>query len=84
MVPQLQLRRRLGGGERAIVTADWKAESGQRWTIPWGLQVSKVTRFGSQPVNLLLGYYWNSKHPDGAADRQVRFQVNFMFPTKGR
>ena len=27
--------------------------SGQRWTIPWGLQVSKVTRIGAQPVNLL-------------------------------
>lgn len=36
------------------------------------------------PVNLLLGYYENSEHPEGAADSQVRIQVNFMFPTKGK
>ena len=69
-------------GTGPTITANWEADSGERWTIPWGLQVSKVTRFGSQPVNLLLGYYENSKHPEGASDSQVRFQVNFMFPTK--
>ena len=71
-------------GTAPIISANWKADSDNRWTIPWGLQISKVTRFASQPVNLLLGYYWNSEHPDGAADRQVRFQLNFMFPTKAR
>ncbi len=69
-------------GTVPILTANWEAESGNQWTIPWGLQVSKLTRFGAQPVNLLLGYYSNSEHPEGAADSQVRFQVNFMFPTK--
>jgi len=38
------------------------------WTIPWGLQVSKVTYFGGQPVYLLVGYYDNSEHPDGGAE----------------
>ena len=69
-------------GSVPIVTADWKAEPGQRWTIPWGLQVSKVTRIAGQPVNLLAGYYWNSTHPDGGAESQVRLQLNFMFPNK--
>ncbi len=67
-------------GTVPIVTANWKADSGNRWTIPWGLQVSKVTRFGSRPVNLLFGYYYNSEHPEGAAGSQIRVQVNFMFP----
>jgi len=65
-----------------IITANWEADSDNTWTIPWGLQVSKVTKFGSQPVNLLLGYYTNSEHPDGGPDAQVRFQLNFIFPTK--
>ncbi len=69
-------------GSVPIITANWKADSDDRWTIPWGLQVSKITRFGSQPVNVLLGYYYNSEHPEGAADSQVRLQINFMFPTK--
>jgi hypothetical protein len=68
-------------GTAPIVTADWDADSDDRWTIPWGLQVSKVVRFGSRPVNLLLGYYANSEHPDGGAEDQIRFQINFLFPT---
>ncbi|MGB5891270.1 MAG: neuromedin U [Thermoanaerobaculia bacterium] len=69
-------------GTAPIVTANWEAESGNQWTVPWGLQASKVTHFGSQPVNLLLGYYENTDHPEGGAESQVRFQVNFMFPQK--
>ena len=71
-------------GTAPIITANWEAESGNQWTVPWGLQVSKITRFGSQPVNLLLGYYYNSTHPEGAAESQVRFQINFMFPQKAK
>jgi hypothetical protein len=41
-----------------------------------------VVHFGSQPVNLLGGYYENSQHPDGGAESQFRLQVNFMFPHK--
>jgi hypothetical protein len=69
-------------GTAPVVTANWKAESGNKWTVPWGLQFSKVTHFGSQPVSLLLGYYRNSKHPEGGADSQVRFQLNLLFPQK--
>ncbi len=71
-------------GTVPIVTADWKADDGNKWTVPWGLQVSKVARIGAQPVNLLLGYYTNSTHPEGGADGQVRVQINFMFPTGSR
>lgn len=77
----------IGGGWAVgtvpIVTANWKAESGEQWTVPWGLQVSKVSKIGQQPVNILLGYYYNSEHPTDGAERQVRFQINFMFPTRG-
>ena len=69
-------------GTAPVVTANWKADSDNTWTIPWGLQVSKVTHFGSRPVSLLLGYYENSEQPEGAADSQVRIQVNFLFPTR--
>lgn len=71
-------------GTAPIITANWEADSDDRWTIPWGLQIAKVARFGSQPVNLTLGYYANSEHPEGGADSQVRLQVNFLFPAKQR
>ena len=67
-------------GTVPVLTANWKADSGQQWTVPWGLQISKVTKFAKQPVNLLLGYYYNATHPDGGAESQVRFQLNFMYP----
>ena len=67
-------------GTAPVVTANWKAESGNQWTVPWGLQISKVTHFGSRPVSLMLGYYDNSTHPEGGPDSQVRFQLNFLFP----
>jgi len=69
-------------GTAPIITCNWEIEGGDQCTIPIGLQVSKVTHFGSQPVNLILGYYENVKHPDGSAESQARFQVNFMFPQK--
>ena len=68
-------------GTVPTISANWEADSDNTWTIPWGLQVSKVTKIGSQPVNLLLGYYHNSERPDRGAESQTRFQINFMFPT---
>jgi len=76
--------RGLALGTAPIITCNWEIESGDQCTIPWGLQVSKVTIFGSQPVNLILGYYVNSQHPEGGAESQARIQVNFMFPQKKR
>ena len=69
-------------GTAPIVTADWEASSGNEWTIPWGVQVSKMMKFNSRPVNLLIGYYKNSTYPDGGPDEQVRLQANFVFPKK--
>jgi len=78
----------LGGGwalgTAPVVTANWEADSGEQWTVPWGAQISKVTKFGQQHVNVLLGYYTNSEVPTGGADHQVRFQVNFLYPNMGK
>lgn len=69
-------------GTAPVITANWEGDSDNTWTIPWGLQVSKVTKIGKQPVSLLLGYYTNSERPENSgADQQVRFQFNFLFPT---
>ncbi len=38
--------------------------------------------FGSRPVNLLVGYYYNSERPEGGAQKQVRFQINLICPQK--
>jgi hypothetical protein len=63
-----------------LVTANWEAESGNRWTIPLGLGIGQVTRFGKQPVNMQAAVYYNVEKPDYAADWQLRVQLQLMFP----
>jgi hypothetical protein len=63
-----------------IITANWKAESGQQWTVPLGLGVGKIFRLGKLPVNTQLGAYYNVVKPDEGANWQLRAQVQLMFP----
>lgn len=63
-----------------IITADWKADSGDRWTVPLGGGAGKIIRIGRLPVNLQLQAFYNVAKPDSAADWQLRFQFQFLFP----
>ena len=63
-----------------VITANWKADSGQRWTVPFGAAVGRIFHLGKLPVNTQVGAYYNVVHPDNAANWQVRFQVQLMFP----
>ena len=67
-----------------LITADWSAPDGQRWTVPIGIGLSKVTTIGRQPVNLSMQYYHNVEHPANAAANQFRFQFNLLFPIARR
>jgi hypothetical protein len=63
-----------------VITADWEADSGQRWVVPLGLGIGQITRFGKQPVNLQASGYYYVKKPDNAASWQLRLQIQFLFP----
>jgi hypothetical protein len=63
-----------------ILTADWKADSGDRWTVPVGGGIGKIQRFGKLPLNLQVQAFYNAVTPDSGADWQLRFQVQFLFP----
>ena len=67
-------------GSAPIITCDWTEPSGEQWSIPWGLQLSKVTHLGNRPANLLAGYYYYSESPTLGPEDQVRLQVNLLFP----
>lgn len=68
-----------------IITADWEADSNDRWLVPFGGGVGKITRIGKQPINVSLHGYYNAIHPDDTpySDWTLRFQVQFLFP-KGK
>ena len=63
-----------------IVTANWKADSGDQWTVPLGGGVGKIFHLGRLPVNSQLSAYYNVVTPDDGADWSTRLQVQFMFP----
>lgn len=42
-----------------IVTANWKAASGNVWVVPLGGGVGRVFRLGLQPVNATVQFYGN-------------------------
>ncbi len=65
------------------ITANWSAPSGEEWTVPIGLGVSKITMVGKQPMNVVLQYYYNVERPTGAGADLVRMQFTLMYP-KGR
>jgi hypothetical protein len=63
-----------------ILTVDWKASSGQQWTVPLGGGIGKIFHFGKLPVNTQISAYYNVARPDNAANWQLRAQVQLMFP----
>lgn len=63
-----------------IATVNWKADSGQQWTVPLGGGVGKIFHLGRLPVNTQLSAYYNVVHPDYGANWQLRFQIQLMFP----
>jgi hypothetical protein len=63
-----------------ILTVDWKADSGQQWTVPLGGGVGKIFHLGKLPVNTQLSAYYNVVTPDDGANWQIRAQVQLMFP----
>jgi hypothetical protein len=63
-----------------IVTANWKADSGQKWTVPLGGGVGKIVHFGRLPVNLQLQAFGNVVRPDDGPDWSIRFQIQILLP----
>lgn len=66
-----------------VITANWKADSNNRWTIPVGGGVGKVLRIGAQPVNIQLQTFYNVQRPAGVGEWSIRFQIQLLFPSGG-
>jgi hypothetical protein len=63
-----------------VLTANWDAPSGQRWTVPVGGGVGRLFRVGKLPVNASLQTYYNIERPTLGPEWAIRFQVQFLFP----
>jgi hypothetical protein len=63
-----------------VITANWQAHGGDVWTVPLGLGIGQIMKFGNQPVNLQAAAYYNVEKPSGGADWTLRLQIQFLFP----
>ena len=66
-------------GTAPIITANWLA-SGDKWTLPVGAQVGRVSRSAvSCRSTSLLGAYYNALRPEFGSTWQLRTQVALIF-----
>jgi hypothetical protein len=61
----------LGGGLQfasgPTITYDWEADSGNRWTVPLGVGLSKTFIKGGRPIKTQLQLFYNVEQPDAFA-----------------
>ena len=67
-----------------VITANWEVKPGERWTVPIGGGVGKIVHFGKLPVNVYTQFFRNVQRPDGTSSWSARFQMQFLFPKKGK
>ena len=61
-------------------TYDWV---GEVWSVPLNVSVSKLLKFGDQPVQIGAGLrYWLSSPDNGPEGFGGRLVVTLLFPTK--
>ncbi|HMD21962.1 MAG TPA: hypothetical protein VKH40_16675, partial [Alloacidobacterium sp.] len=63
-----------------IITANWRASSGNVWTVPFGGGIGRIMKLGFQPVNLSAQFYGNAVTPAGGSPWSMRLQIAFLFP----
>jgi hypothetical protein len=64
-----------------LITADWEANSDNRWTVPLGGGIGRIFKVGDQPVNANIAAYYNVVTPDETGPSwQLRTEWTFLFP----
>jgi hypothetical protein len=64
------------------MTANWKAASGEKWTVPINFMVSKLTWFGPFPFSVQAGAGYYAAHPDIGPKWKLRLNFVVLLPSK--
>lgn len=67
-------------GYSGNILADWKAQSGERWTVPLGLSIGKVVWFGRLPVQIQVGGQYFVERPTGGPQWNLQLQLTPVIP----
>ena len=62
--------------------ANWKADSGEKWTVPINFAVSKVATFGPLPASYQFGAGVYVEKPTGGPDWQLRSTITLLLPRR--
>lgn len=63
-----------------IITANWEADSGNKWVIPFGGGVGKLFKIDKLPINTSVQAFYNVEQTTFGPDWTLRLQVQFLFP----
>ena len=64
----------------SVMTANWKADSGNRWTVPLGGSIGKLFKLCKLLLNTQLQAFGYVERPKFASGWSLRFQIQFLFP----
>lgn len=62
-------------------TANWEAESGEKWTVPINVSLSKVVKLGKRPMSIGAGPRFYVDAPSGGPSWGFRLSLTLLFPT---
>jgi hypothetical protein len=67
-----------------VITADWRAQTHDKWVVPFGGGVGRLFKVGKLPINAEIHAYYNAVRPTvGPLTGPVwslGFQLSFLFP----
>lgn len=63
-----------------VITANWEEDSGERWTVPFGLGIGRLTKIRKQPIDCKLQTFWYAEKPKNGPEWALQFQVKLLFP----
>ena len=63
------------------ITANWKATSSNRWTVPFGGGFGRIFKIGDQALNEQVQAFYNVVSPDNVGGKwTIRLQLQLLFP----
>jgi hypothetical protein len=65
-----------------LISANWEANSEDRWTVPLGGGLGRVIKLDKMAIAIDMGAYYNVGKPRFANDWYSQILVNLMFPKK--
>ncbi len=84
LVAQYFINYNFGGGWYAtstpVISADWEADSDNRWTVPVGGGLGRIVNIGKRPVDFKGQLFYNAEGPKFVGDWSFQFQVKWLFP----